>query len=106
MRKIKIESWKAKDTEGKDIDESLLNVLNVLLMNKKPEELPRGLDNFRLMNRLSKAFDKAEKSKELVLEESDYSFLKGIVEKDVIGVWGANTSICNAIEAFITAKQE
>jgi len=105
MRKIKIETWKAKDRDGKEYDESILTAFNVLINNKKPEEIPRGLDKFRLFNRITKAFTKAEKSGELVLEETDYKFLKEIVEKDIPSVWGANDSILNAIEAFIDAKE-
>ena len=105
MRKIKIEIWKAKDRDGKEYDESILTAFNVLINNKKPEEIPRGLDKFRLFNRIIKAFTKAEKSGELVLEEADYKFLKETVEKDIPSVWGANDSILNAIEAFIDAKE-
>ena len=105
MRKIKIETWKAKDRDGKEYDESILTAFNVLINNKKPEEIPRGLDKFRLFNRITKAFTKAEKSGELVLEEADYKFLKETVEKDIPSVWGANDSILNAIEAFIDAKE-
>ena len=106
MRKIKLNKWKAKDREGKEIDEDLLMALNVLLGNKRPEEIPRGLDKFRLFNRLNKAFDKADKSRELVLEESDYSFLKDMVEKDIPCIWGMNENLSKAIEDFLNTKQE
>ena len=106
MRKIKINTWKAKIAEGKEIDESLLIALNLLLGNKRPEDLPRGLDHFRLFSRLSKAFEKAEETGELVLEETDYSFLKASIEKDVPSVWGMNKDLGQAIEDFLNAKQE
>jgi len=104
MRKVKIEKWKAKDREGKEYDESLLTVLNVLINNKKPEEMPRGLDKFRTFSRLIKAFDKAEKSGVLELEETDYKFLKESVEKDIPSIWGANENVSKAVEAFLDAK--
>lgn len=115
MRKIKIETWKSKipvrDAEGKitgskEMDENLLIALNVLIGNKKSEEMPRGLDKFRLFGRLSKAFEKAEKSQELVLEEADYKFLKDTIEKDIPASWGMNINIMEAFEAFLEAKQE
>jgi hypothetical protein len=106
MRRIKLNKWKAKDREGNDQDEDLLMALNVLLGNKKPEDIPRGLDKFRLFHRLAKAFDKADESRELVLEEADYSFLKEMVEKDVPSVWGMNENLSEALEDFLNAKQE
>ena len=106
MRKIKINKWKSKDRTGSEIDEDLLMALNVLLGNKRPEEIPKGLDKFRLFNRLSKAFEKADKSGTLVLEESDYSFLKEMVEKDVPSIWGMNEGLNQAIEDFLDTKQE
>ena len=116
MRKIKIETWKSKVpvygedgqtvVDTKEQDEDLLAVLNVLISNKKPEEMPRGLDKFRLFGRLSKTFDKADKSKVLELEESDYTFLKESIEKDISAGWGMNQNIFKAIEDFLEAKQE
>ena len=106
MRKIEIKKWKAKDADGNEIEESLLKALSLLISAKKPEELPRGLDKFRLYNRLAKAFDKAEKSGILELEEVDYKFLKDTVEKDVPSIWGSNADINEAIESFLEAKSE
>ena len=116
MRKIKIEEWKANvpkfGEDGKTIigteqkGENLLTALNVLLASKKPEEIPRGLDKFRLFGRLSKSFEKADKSKILSLEEGDYSFLKNMIEKDVPSLWGMNENLSKAIEDFLNAKEE
>lgn len=113
MREIKIEIWKSNvpKYEGNEIvgteekDEDLLTVLNVLIANKKPDEMPRGLDKFRLFGRISKAFIKAEKSKVLELEESDYSFLKESIEKDTPASWGMNENILKAIEEFLNAEE-
>lgn len=104
MRKIKLESWKAKNPEGKETEENLCDVLNVLIANKKPEDMPRGLDKARMFNRLVKAFDESKKTKELVLEETDYNFLKEAVEKDIPSVWGGNSNIMSAIETFLEIK--
>ena len=106
MRKIKVETWKAKGADGKEIEETILNALNLLLIAKKPEEMPRGIDKFRLYSRLSKAFDKAEKEKVLVLEEMDYKFLKDALEKDAPSMWGMNQNIVKAVEDFLAAKEE
>ena len=115
MRKVKIEKWQSRmpeyDEEGKVIgskpaEETLLMALNVLIANKKPEDIPKGLDKFRLFNRLSKAFERAEKSGTLELEESDYKFIKETIEKDVPSTWGMNQNLNKAIEAFLEAKEE
>jgi len=114
MKKIKIKSWKSnvpiykdgKIVGSEEKDETLLDALNVLIANKKPEEMPRGLDKFRTFNRLAKAFDKAEKTKILELEETDYSFLKTSIESDTPATWGMNASISEAIEDFLSAKDE
>jgi hypothetical protein len=106
MRKVKINKWKAKDQHGNEYDESLLVIFNVLINFKKPEEIPRGLDQFRLFNKLAKAFDKADESGELVLEETEYKFLKEMIEKNIPSNWGANDNITNAVESFLDAKLE
>jgi hypothetical protein len=104
MRKILVEKWKVKTPEGLEIDESILSVLNALISSKKPEELPRGLDNFRLMKRLVTAFDKAEESGILELEEPEYKFLKSMMEKDIPSFWGTNENISKAVDNFLEAK--
>jgi len=118
LRRIKIENWKARmpkyEEKGDskkligydEVEESLLIVLNNLMASKRPEEIPRGLDKFRIFNRLSKAFEKADKSKVLELEETDYAFLKEIIEKDIPSTWGLNENISKAVEAFLNAKEE
>jgi len=105
MRKIKIEYWNEKNLEGKEVKADTLQALSVLVNSKKPEEMPKGLDKFRLFNRLSKAFDKARDSKELILEETDYKFLKDTIESDIPSSWGMNQNISQAIENFLEAKE-
>jgi len=115
MRKIKIETWKSnvpKFDDGGTIigteekEETLLVAINVLIANKKPEDMPKGLDNFRLMSRLSKAFTKAEETNILELEEIDYKFIKDDLEKNIPSSWGMNINIMNAVEGFLNAKLE
>jgi hypothetical protein len=105
MRKIAIIKWKAKLPDGTEVEESLLSILSVLISNKKPEEMPRGLDKFRLFNRLSKAFENAETSGTLELEETEYRFLRETVEKDIPSIWGSNKNISQAIDSFIEVKE-
>ena len=104
MRKIVISKWKV-NFEGKEIEESLLSAISVLITSRKPELQPKGLEKFRIYNRLAKAFDKAEESGILELEESEYKFLKDIIEEDIPSVWGSNKNISNAINDFLEAKE-
>jgi hypothetical protein len=105
MRKIQIEKWKVKTPEG-EVDESILSILNALINNKRPDEMPRGLDNFRLMKRLVIVFDKAEENGVLELEEPEYKFLKLMMEKDIPSFWGTNKNISQAVDNFLETKQE
>lgn len=106
MRTIKLENWKIKVDEKTEVEENLLAIINVLLANKKPEELPRGLDSFRLFHRLTKAFDKADRDKILILEDSDYKFLSDMIKSDIPAIWGANPNVAKAIEEFLNLKED
>ena len=113
MRKIKIDSWKAKvpvrDDEGnitgsKDMDENLLIALNVLIGNKEPKDIPKGIEKFRIFSKIAQAFDKADQTGMLELEEREYIFLKETIEKDIPSAWGMNTNLSKAILSFMEAK--
>jgi len=115
MRKIKIESWKVKTPvldknnkptgETKEQDENLLVVVNALLSSKKPEEMPRGIKEFQIMGRIANAFETADKTGDLVLEESDYGFIKETIEKDIPAAWGFNENISKAVSEFLDATE-
>jgi len=105
MRKIEIKKWTEQDREGNPIEADTLKLLNSLVGMKKPEEIPRGIDKFRLFGRLAKAFDKAEKSGVLELEELEYSFLKKTIETDIFGPWAMNPKILEAVELFMDAEE-
>lgn len=104
MRKIEVKSWKVKDQTGKEIDESLLSILSVLVTSKSPDQLPKGYAAFTLFRRLAKAFEDAEKSKVLLLDEDVYMFLRNIVEKDLPSNWGGSPQIYEAITLFMECK--
>ena len=115
MRKIKIEKWKARmpvmDEKGvvvdtKEMDEDLLVALNNLVGSKKPEEMPRGIEKFRLFSKISLAFEKADKTGVLELEDREYTFLKETIDKDIPAAWGMSKTIMKAVTAFLEAKDE
>jgi len=105
MRKMTVEVWKAKDKEGKEQDETILEVLSTVLSVSDPQKMPRGFDAFRSYSKISKAFEKATETNELVLEESDYDFLKNSIVRDVPSVWAMNHKLREAIENFMAAEE-
>ena len=105
MRKIKVVKWIEK-VNGEDVDTDTTSLLDMMIKMTKPEDAPRGLDNFRIMNRLDKAFSNAKKSGTLELEEQDYKFLKDRIEKDVPAIWGSIPKAAEAIELFVEAKSD
>ena len=106
MRKIPIIKWKVSSPKGEELEDSTLSVLNALISTTRPEEMPRGIDNFRLFKRLSSAFEVAEASGTLVLEDADYALLKRIVENGVPAIWAMNKNISEAVNSFLEAKEE
>ena len=106
MRKIDIMYWKAKTPDGNEVEENTVTVLNMLINSMPTNSIPRGLDSFRLFNRISKAFKKSEEKKVLVLEESDHSFLVNAIKNDIPSVWGTNENILKAVDSVINAKEE
>jgi len=106
MRKIKINYWNAKTPEGEEIKESIISVVSALISNKKTEELPKGIEYFRLFNRIANSFEKAEATGELIFEEKEYVFIKQMIEKDIPAMWALNINIKNAVDDFLNAIEE
>ena len=105
MRKIKIEKWMAKTPQG-EMEETLLKAIDVLIAVKKPETMPRGIEKFRIMGKIASAFEKAEETNVLELEEKEYEFLKDTIEKEVPATWAMNKNLNKAITSFLEAKDE
>ena len=120
MKRIKIEKWNVTRTNpktgkeekvtdqntGKPIEESLLIMVNALINSRDPQKLPRGIDQFRLFSKVATAFEKADKSGMLELEDAQYSFLKKMVTEDIPSVWGTNQKYAKAVEAFMDAENQ
>lgn len=106
MRRIKIHKWKENNSKGEQLEADTLVMLTVLVNMKKQEDMPRGLDQFRLFHRISQAFENAKQKGTLCLEEADYSFLKKSVEQDIPANWGSNPDVMKAVDDFINAQSE
>lgn len=105
MRKIKINRWKAK-TNDEEIEETTLTALDTLIKLASQKEMPQGLDKFKIYSKLVKAFDKATEKGTLILEETEYEYLKDLIENKVPAQWAMNENIRGAIEEFLEAKEE
>jgi len=106
MRSIKVSEWISLDKDKKEVTEDLLMLLSVLVTNTAPDDMPRGYLQFQLFTKLTRAFEKAQETKILILEEDTYRFLKNTIEKNVPAIWGTNSRIVEAISLFMEAKEE
>lgn len=113
MKKIENKTWKVRITVNKDgklaeeeRTESLLVALTTLMNIADKDDIPKGFDQFRTFGRLAKAFDKAEKSGFLEIEDADYVVLKEIVKKKVPAQWAMNKNINDAITIFMDAGEK
>jgi hypothetical protein len=100
MKELNVKKWQAKGPDGM-VEESTILLLKVI-MGSSTDQLPKGMDGFGLMRRLSEAFDKAEKEGKLVLEDKDYATLKGYVEKNIPAIWASNPNIVLAVGEFLS----
>ena len=101
MKEIELKAWTAKDQDGKEVQETILNVISVIV-NLSMSDLPKGLEQFRLFQRLTKAMEEAETTKVLKLEDKDYDVIKNLVEKNVPSQWAFQKPIVEAIEDFLS----
>jgi hypothetical protein len=106
MRSIEVKSWNVKTPDGKEVIEDTLMLLSLLVTNQDPATLPRGYEQFKLFTKLIKAFEKAQETRILLLEEDTYKFLRNTIEKNIPSIWGTNFNIVGAIELFMNCKEE
>jgi hypothetical protein len=102
MKELKVKKWQATGPDG-SVEENTILLLKVIV-GLSTEQLPKGMDGFGLMRRLSEAFDKAEKEGKLVLEDNDYKMLKEYVEKNIPAKWASNPNIVAVVEEFLSIR--
>jgi hypothetical protein len=105
MRKVKINVWSSNLPDGSKDEESLLSALN-MLVGLQTQEISKGISGFQSFIRIREAFEKAEVSGYLELEEPEFLILHNLVEKDIPSQWGLNKDLSDAFMIFLNAKQE
>lgn len=100
VKQIEVKKWKEL-VSGEEHEVTTLMMLSLLVNNKDPSTLPKGIDGFRTFHRLAIAFEDAEKTGRLLLDDNDYNFLKEIIIKEIPSSWGRNKDIVVAIEEFV-----
>jgi hypothetical protein len=107
MRRIPVGKWAEKLPGGtREAEVSLVNILTLLINGIRPERMPRGFESFRIFSRVARAFESAEKTGVLELEEREYEFLLGMVKDDIPANWASNPDIVKAMESLFGAKEE
>jgi len=104
MKKIKFLKWTTKGPKG-DVEETTSDLINALINSTRAEEMPRGLEQFKLFGRLNNALTRAVEKGEIVLEEPEYNFVKGLVERSTPAIWAMNPEISKAIDSIINAEE-
>jgi len=100
MKEIKLDTWDAKLLNGETVKESIVTVLS-LIVSVSSDDLPKGMEGFRLMRRLAENFDSAEKSGTLKLDNADYATLKALTEKNIPAKLAMNPKIFAEVEKFL-----
>jgi len=104
MRKIPIVKWIEKDKDGNDVDSDSAFLIKVLFQARDPQKMPKGIDMFRMFNRIGKACEKSVKSGFIELEEADYAQVKKAVEEDTPANWAFMEKVNEAIELIVNAE--
>ena len=105
MKVIKLFKWQAQNAEGNMVEDGSINMIEMLLSSAPPQELPRGLEQYKLFARLSTAFEKAKTKDTLELEDADYDLMKGIIERNIPAIWATNKDLSKAVEAVLAAEE-
>lgn len=104
MRKVLVVKWLAKASDGGDVEESTVSLLNAIINSTRQEDMPKGIEHFRLFTRLVRAFDKSSENGIIELEEADYSIIHRMFEKGLPAIWAMNKDISRAVEGFLNTE--
>ena len=100
-KSMQIGGWSGKAADGKVVTESLVTIIQYLI-NNHAEQLPNGMTQFRFLQRVAAALDKAEKSQILELEDADCKMLQDLLEKNIPPRWARSKDITSVVEEFLS----
>lgn len=109
LRKIENKTWMERfQNEKGEIEEKKADLANALgsLLIQNRDRLPKGMDAFRTFHQIQHAFEEAEKTGFIELEEAPYIFIKKIIETDISPAWAAKPEVFDAIEIFLKAEPD
>ena len=102
MKKMNVVKWKVMDMNGKDngVEQSIINVITIAL-SKASNSMGSGIEQFRFIHRVSEAFDRAEKTGILEIEDTDYAKITDLMKNNMPAGFGFSKDIYSAVENFL-----
>jgi len=104
MVKVLDVEWTAKEANGTERTENICMMLDAIL-RMKHDTLPKGIEGFRMMQRISSAFENKDKDGYMEFKDEDHAFLKKLLEENIPSVWGMSPKIAEAVETFLNPNK-
>lgn len=106
-RRIEIRHWKEKRANiNEEVEASTIGLITNMIAAIPPQKLPRGVESFKVVNRLQKSLEAAKDKKELVLEEDVYRFLMDHCMAEIDPRWGMMPDVSKAVLDIVYAVEE
>jgi hypothetical protein len=105
MKKIQIVTWEEeflKDGKVEKTNSDTARLLAFLLNHQDPRKpMLKGMDNFRARGRIRKVLNNEDKSLYLEFLDSDYMFLKELIEEEIPAALAEEPGIIEAVDKFL-----
>lgn len=103
MKKFIVKKWKAaKIVNGKqiEVEESMVDIIMTIIRLGGDSICP-GIDNFRIMRKISIALNKSDETGHIELEDDQYKFIMMMIVKYIPHHFAFSPDTSNAIEEFL-----
>ena len=107
MRRIKIMKWKepSRDDPDEKIEVDTCSLIQNMVRQVPPNQLPTGLDAFKIMRSLDLSLKTAKGKEYLELEDNIFDWLDKNCFVNIPAVWGLMDEVAMAIIEITNAKQ-
>jgi hypothetical protein len=106
MYELEIQSWDVKiPTENNKFIERKENLIEAIKFLLGQSEQKQGFESFMIMHNIADAFNEAEKSNILKLEEREYDFVVNLIKEKVPAQWALNNKLSKQITEFLDLKK-